>query len=344
MNLSQGRSRLFAVGAAIIGLAAGLVAFNQLALAAGQKLDVEIPFDIKPLQAPGLNAPYFVQAMGDNMVVSDRAGGVFTVTFDGKVTPLADKSKIKHPGGLAVAPAGFGSYAGQVFVMASEGGDKTPCAVDRIDSSGAVTKFADLPDSGGAPTDCRGLEFGRAGSPFAGKLYAATSGNSTIYSIDPSGKATIFGSYRDPMPFDLTTIGFAPASDPKAPNAMLVGMHVRMGIATKVGRIAIIGPDGKMGDVYQIGFIRPSGFAMSPDNFGTYPNEFFIADTGKYYAENKGQRDGLIARVEKGAARTWATGLMDPTDLKFIGGKLVICDPAERGVGGGSIVIISSMM
>ncbi len=35
---------------------------------------------------------------------------------------------------------------------------------------------------------------------------------------------------------------------------------------------------------------------------------------------------------------------MDPTDLKFIGNKAVICDPAEKGKGQGAIVIISSLL
>jgi len=349
MNLLHGKnnplSRAFATAAAIAILAVAPAAIDSSARAEGKGLDVEIPFQIEALKTTGLVAPYYVQPMGDHMIVSDQAGGIYTVNFDGKTTPAPGAAKIKHPAGIAIAPDGFGKYAGEIFVLSAAGGDKSPCEVERIDASGKVSVFAQLPDAKSGPaTACRDLEFGPAGSPYAGKLYAATSGNSTIYEIDPSGNVNFFGTYQDPMPFELTTIGFTPASDPKAPNSMLVGMHLQMGSAAKVGRISIVGPDGKMGDVYQIGFIRPAGFAWSPDNFGTYPHEFFIAETGKFSSENKGFRDGLIARVEKGSPRTWATGLMDPSDMKFIGGKMVICDPAERGVGGGAIVIISSMM
>ena len=99
-------------------------------------------------------------------------------------------------------------------MLAAAGGIKGPCEVERIDKSGAVSTFAKLPDA--AATECRDLEFGAAGSPFAGKLYAVASGNSTIYAIDSSGKASAFGTYNKPVVFELTTITFPPSSDTKA--------------------------------------------------------------------------------------------------------------------------------
>ena len=35
---------------------------------------------------------------------------------------------------------------------------------------------------------------------------------------------------------------------------------------------------------------------------------------------------------------------MDPTDMKFVGSKVVICDPAEKGKGQGAIVIMTSLL
>lgn len=349
MNFSKRKSSFsvfataFSVAALTIAALPGVT--NSIARAAGAGLDVEVPFEIKALKAKGLIAPYFLQDDHGAMVVSDQAGGVFSVTFGGKVTTLADKTKIKNPAGVAIGPAGFGSYAGSVFVLAAAGDIKAPCEVERIDKSGAVSTFAKLPDAGAAPTACRDLEFGPSGGAFAGKLYAATSGNATIYSIDSSGKASAFGTYNQPVPFELTTIKFAPASDSKAANLMLLGLRAKMGGASKVGRIGMIGADGKMkDDVYLVGFIRPSGFAWSPSSFGSYGDELMIADTGKFASENANERDGTVYRVEKGIARPFASGLMDPTDMKFIGSKAVICDPAEKGKGQGAIVIISSLL
>ena len=85
---------------------------------------------------------------------------------------------------------------------------------------------------------------------------------------------------------------------------MLVGMRAKGEFASKVGRIGMVGADGKMkDDVYLVGFIRPSGFAWSPSSFGSYGDELMIADTGKFASENDNERDGVVYRVEKGISR-----------------------------------------
>src|SRR5216683_1108934 len=149
MNFSKRKSNfsesptafLLAVGVALLAIVSIPGMTNSIASAAGKGLDVEVPFEIKALKTPGLVAPYFIQDDHGTMVVSDQAGGVFSVTFAGKVTPLADKSKIKNPAGVAIGPTGFGSYAGNIFVLAAAGDLKAPCEVERIDKSGAVSTF-----------------------------------------------------------------------------------------------------------------------------------------------------------------------------------------------------------
>lgn len=351
MNSSENRTKSnLLLGGAV--LAATLVAVtltaHSKALAAGKSkgIDVEIPYEATVLKAGALVSPLYLNEASGGMVVSDAAGGVYSVTISGKATELAGKSKVKHPAGVAVAPGGFGT-AGQVYVLASGDDPNGPCEVDAIDKSGGVSTFAKLPDaSSGKATDCRDLEFGGKGTPYAGKLYAATAGNSTIYAIDASGKATAFGSYDKPLGFDLTTIGFAPANDPKAPNMMLVGMRPKMGGASKIGRIGVVGPDGKLkDDPYLVGFIRPSGFGTSPANWGSYGDTFFIADFGKPATADGGVTDGAVYRLYKDVARPYASNFADPTCLKFIGGKMVIADPAIKGSPGqGGIVVISSLL
>ena len=114
MNFSKRKSSfsIVSVFATALGVAALTIAAlpsltNSIARASGAGLDVEVPFEIKALKAPGLVAPYFLQDNHGAMVVSDQAGGVYSVTFGGKVTALADKTKIKNPSGVAIGPAGF---------------------------------------------------------------------------------------------------------------------------------------------------------------------------------------------------------------------------------------------
>src|SRR5215831_14785888 len=337
-------------GAIVLGAILAAAAFQMLALralAAEKKkgIDVEIPYEATVLKT-SLTSPLYLNEGPGGVVVSDAAGGVYAVTLSGKSTELAGKSKMKHPAGVAIAPAGFGT-AGQVYVLSSGDDAAGPCEVDAIDKSGSVSTFAKLPDAGGGkPTDCRDLEFGAKGTPYAGKLYAATSGNSTIYAIDAAGKAAVFGSYDKPNAWDLTTIGFATANDSKAPNMMLVGMRLKMGGAAKLGRIGVVGTDGKLkDDPYLVGFVRPTGFGTSPPNWGSYGGVFFIVDSGKPASDEGGIADGAIYRVYKDVPRPYASNLADPTSMKFIGSKMVIADPAIKGSAGqGGIVVISSLL
>lgn len=338
-------SIFFVTGAvAAFALAAAISITAGVALAK-KGVDVEIPFDGSQLKTPEIKQPVYLQpAGGSSLIVSDAAGGVYSVTMSGATKTLADKTKVAHPGGLAEAPAGFGSYAGQIFVLNAPDA-KGSCEVDRIDKSGTVSVFAKLPDVGAnKATVCRDLEFAPAGGAYAGKLYAAASGNSTIYAVDSSGKATAFGSFDKPLAFDLSAIAFAPSSDSKAPGKMLVGMRPRMTGAAKVGRISVVGPDGKMNsDPYLVGFINPTGFATSPSGFGTYGDTFMIADMGKP-AENGGADDGAVYRVYKDVARPFIGNLADPNCMKFVGNKMVLADPSAKGAGSGAIVVISSML
>jgi hypothetical protein len=312
----------------------------------GKGYDTEFGFAFGPVTAKGITAPAYVQGTGDDkLVLSDASGIVSTATGGGAVTLVG---KVKRPAGLAIAPEGFGSFGGQIFVLAPEGGqEKGTCAVSRIEKSGAPVAFAKLPDAGslnsGKPSDCRDLGFGSKGSPYAGKLYAVVSGNATIYEIDSSGKARAFGTFDKPDAWEIYNIGFTSATDTKAPNAMLVSGRPKMEIATKVGRIAVIDRNGKMGDTpYLVGFNHPTGFGFAPEGFGSYADVLFVADAGKWASKNAGEHDGVVYRLFKGVAREYATGLVDPTCLKFVGKTMVLCDPAAHGKpGSGALMTIA---
>lgn len=351
MNLHQGRNSWVELAAAAAVIA--LVATGWLGEARGQGgkgYDTEWGFTFAPVKAKPLVAPAYVQEQSEGKaIVSDLgAAQVFSVAVEGgAATP---SGKLKNVAGVALAPAGFGSYAGAIFALAPEGGDvKAPCAVYRLDPSGASAVFAKLPDAGslggGKAAECRDLEFGVAGSPYAGKLYAVTNGNAAVYEIDASGKARAFGVFDKPVSYEVNNVGFTSATDSKAPNAMLLSARPRMESAAKVGRIAIVGRDGKLADnPYLVGFIRPTGFAFAPPGFGNYSGVLFVADEGRMASENGGERDGRIYRLFKGVAREYATGMVDPSALKFVGTTMVICDPAAHGKpGSGALLAIAPM-
>jgi hypothetical protein len=334
------------VVAATVLASSGMFGGRIANAAAGKGLDVEIAYEIKALKITGATSPVYVQVDSGKLIFSDASGAVMSAPMGGgSATTLA---KVANPAGVAIAPAGFGSYAGQVFV-ASGSDEKTPCEVMRIGGASA-SSFAKLPDAGklngGKATECRDLEFGAAGSPFAGKLYAVANGNATIYEIDPSGKAKAFATFDGAPSYEIGSIAFSAANDPKAPNSMLAGMRPRMEMAAKVGRINVLGPDGQMKPEYLVGFINPTGWGYAPPGFGNYAENLFIVDAGRPAAKNEAERDGSVYRVDnKGVTRPYASGLVDPNCLRITRNSMVIADPSEQGKPGkGAIVVITSML
>ena len=332
--------RKFSIAAMILAV----VALTSLVNAAGKGLDVEIAYEIKALKITGATSPIYVQVEGDKLVFSDGSGAVMSAPMGGgSATTMA---KVDKPAGVAIAPAGFGSYAGQVFV-ASGSDEKSPCQIMRIGGASA-SAFATLPDAGklngGKATECRDLEFGVG--PFAGKLYAVANGNGTIYQIDPSGKATAFATFDGTPAYEISSIGFTAANDPKAPNTMLAGMRPRMEIAGRVGRINELGTDGKLKTEYLVGFVNPTGWGYAPAGFGSYGGNLIIVDAGRPAAKNSADRDGNVYRVDnKGITRAFASGMVDPNCLRITNNAMVIADPSEQGKPGkGAIVVITSML
>ncbi len=331
--------------ASIIAIGSGPRGPIAAARAAGPT--AEVPYVVNAVKITGAKDPVYVQSEGHGkLVFSDASGAVFSVPISGgRAVKLA---KISRPAGLAIAPAGFGSYAGQIFVL-SAAGKGGVCVVDRIDKSGKASTFATLPKAGkigkGEPTDCRDLEFGPASRPFAGKLYAVANGNATIYETGPDGKARVFATLDKPIPWEITNLTFAPANDPKARGAMMLGMRPRSEVAAKVGRIGMLGADGKLeNNYYLVGFIRPTGWGFASAGFGEYHSQFFIGDAGQPAKKNHGARDGEVLRLDKGVARKFATGFVDPNGLRFVGNEIVVVDPAGNGRRGGEILVIKSML
>src|SRR6202790_3676445 len=213
------------VMAAVALASSGMFGARIANAAAGKGLDVEIAYEIKALKITGATSPVYVQVDNGKLIFSDASGAVMSAPMGGgSATTLA---KVANPAGVAIAPAGFGSYTGQVFV-ASGSDEKTPCEIMRVGGASA-TSFAKLPDAGklngGKATQCHDLEFGIPGSPFAGKLYAVANGNATIYEVDASGKAKAFATFDSTPSYEISSIAFTAANDPKAPNAMLAGMR-----------------------------------------------------------------------------------------------------------------------
>jgi hypothetical protein len=122
---------------------------------------------------------------GQYLAVGGSANGSFAVAIasDGTVTPVTNlpSSQFVSP---VLAPAGFGSVAGQVLVTNNDG------TVRAIDQSGNLTTFATVPGA---------LLFGAAIAPqgfgaFAGDLLVSDGASGNIFAIDAQGNANLFAT------------------------------------------------------------------------------------------------------------------------------------------------------
>jgi hypothetical protein len=140
---------------------------------------------------------------GQYFVVGGSANGAFgsAIASDGTVTqvvPYIQGTQLVTP---VIAPAGFGSVAGQILATNNNG------TVTAIDQSGNVSTFASVPGA---------LLFGAAFAPqsfgaFGGDLLVSDGASGNIYAVDAQGNATLFANVpRGPNQPGLRQMTFAP--------------------------------------------------------------------------------------------------------------------------------------
>ena len=122
---------------------------------------------------------------GQYFAVGGSANGAIAVAIasDGTVTPVANipGTQLVTP---VIAPAGFGSVAGQILATNNDG------TVTAIDQSGNLSTFATVPGA---------LLFGAALAPqgfgaFGGDLLVSDGSSGNIFAIDPQGNASLFAN------------------------------------------------------------------------------------------------------------------------------------------------------
>src|SRR5207247_3566512 len=262
---------------------------------------------------------------------------------NGKISVLAGIGKLLPVTGFDVAPATFGSYGGQIFTLAQARtgleGVNVNHIIQRVDPARgyAASVFCTLPNAGTAGRGIPGLgldaRFGPEGSPFAGKFFAVTGSNNTIYQVTSGGACTpfvIFDGQPLTSPFAL---GFT--ADGKS---MLVTGR-KAGASTGAnGVIGRVTPEGKVEDqLVAEGFGRPTGLAIAPQGFGTYAGQLFVGDlqSGQVPPTQPLAADGKVYRVTPdGALHLVASGFVNPIGVRLIGRKLWVTDINREFIAG----------
>jgi hypothetical protein len=161
-------------------------------------------------------APSTFGSVGGEALLANQNGNVYALQTNGTLSTFAATSLI--PAGLAFAPSGCGSIAGDLLVTDAASG-----AIDVVDPSGSVRHFATLPLFPGQ-TGLRQIAFAPAGfGPYGGDLFVSVSGSAagggTFGSVDvlkcsgaPSALVAILEQGTVGLPFDPRGLYFADSS------------------------------------------------------------------------------------------------------------------------------------
>jgi hypothetical protein len=274
--------------------------------------------------------------LNDDGGMQDGNGGrIVSISMQGKVTVLIGPEKLLPTVGMDIAPAGFGSFGGQIVTLAQpivgEKGIAANHVIQIIDLKTHSTKIlCTLPPSGDINHGIAGggadAKFGPPGSPFAGKFFAVTTVNDAIYQVSGDGKCAPFvnfGSLGAPVAFTFTPDG----------SAMLVSVNP---VNTKAGEhrgiVVSVSPQGQADPKPVVtGLASAGGLGFAPKGFGGFAGQLFITDFGDFQLPVPMTQalhpDGGVYRVAPGGKLALvASGFVNPLGLRFIGNRLWVTD------------------
>jgi DNA-binding beta-propeller fold protein YncE len=317
------------------------------------QLQAQPGFSVNMLVPPGeFYDPLWLLQQGDVVWINDDGGEegekgsqILAVTADGKVSDLIALGRLLPTTGFDIAPADFGAYGGHIFTV-GQGKVSLPGAmanhvIQRVDpkTQDVATVVCTLPAVNDVPSgfgvDAR---FGPAGSPFAGKFYAAAALNNTIYQITPDGTCTPFITF-DAKPWGSPT-GFTFSADGKSMFVAVTQGSLLEPATPGGGAIVRVSPEGKMdAEPVVTGLSRPMGVTQAPGSFGAYGGQLFISDGVDLQAPvpmtQALKTDGKIYRAAIGGApQLVATGFVNPSGLQVVGDALWVTDINGDFIGG----------
>lgn len=275
-----------------------------------------------------------VWVMDDGGQKGERGGQIVVLDREGKLTRVPVRvGDMLPPTGIDVAPSDFGSYGGQVFMVAQDGVDYPGVAADshisRIDpKTGQITRVCGLPRvENKQPSNfpSQGI-FGPKGSPFAGKFFAAIAGNATVYQLTPDGKCTPFVTFSDHSPgfINFTPDGLAMLTSGFKGRVDANSGAIRRSEGGEVRRVA---PDGTIDPqplLQMPDLVGP--LAIAPKGFGPYGGQWFFCVRRGWDRRPRPRPlsqalpgDEVVYRVAPGGKpEVFARGFRNPIVLQFL--------------------------
>lgn len=325
-------------------------------LLASPVIQVEPGFSARVIVPPGqLYDPGWMRPRGEQVLLSDdggelgdTGGRILSIDRHGGVSPVVDLGAVLPVIGFDMAPDGFGTYAGDIFTLAQArvgfAGATANHIIQRVRLHGSprASVFCTLPNNGtlnhgvsGFGADAR---FGPARSPFAGKFFAVTMMNATIYQVTADAACTPFATF-DPQRFGVPlSLQFAPDDA-----TMLVSVNKSDAAGAAIanaGAIVRVRPDGTVQDAPLVtGLTVPTGMAFAPQGFGACGGQLFVADAGDFTIPvpmtQPVAQDGKLYRITPdGRLHLVASGFFNPSGVHFVGDALWLSDLNGDFIGG----------
>jgi hypothetical protein len=157
---------------------------------------------------------------GDLLITSTPSGGpgIVAVNGSGGQTVVPAPSSDSITGGVAVAPEGFGSVAGDALIGGENGAGLDNGEVFALSADGTISNFASL-GTGGSAGFLAPFAVGFAPAGFGsigGDFLVADGASGTMYAVDSSGNVSVFANVAVPTlaggaVAGLRQFAFAPA-------------------------------------------------------------------------------------------------------------------------------------
>ena len=293
----------------------------------------------------------------------EHGGRIFSVTRAGVVSTLVDIDRLLPIVGFDVAPPSFGAFGGKILALAQPRaglqGSVENHVILQIDphshapASRVCTLPAHGPVNGGVAGAGAAAHFGPAGSRFAGKFFALTILNGTIYQMSAAGVCEPFVTFDgNPWgaPFDfsfssdgsrmIVSVSKGNLSFGEQGNFSSEGFE-RKTLSNLGGAIVAVSPEGAI-DAQPLvqGLRRPFSVRVAPASMRQFGGEIFFVDMGEMQVPvpmtQPLKPDGLVYRVSKdGQVHVVAAGFINPGSLLFVDDRTIwISDINGDFIGG----------
>ena len=318
-------------------------------------IEPESGFKATVIVPPGhIYDPMWMVPSGNSIWINDdggeegeHGGRIFAVTHAGRVSTLVDIDRSLPIEGFDIAPSDFGSYGGKILALTQP----------KVGAAGAITNHVVLvidphteqppsrlctlpshgPVNGGVAGAGSSARFGPPGSPFAGKFFALTTLNGTIYQMGADGICKPFVTFDGtpwgaPADFSFSSDGSRMIVSVGTGNISLDEDLDRRALAAPGGAIVAVSPEGVIDEHPLVqGLRRPAGLKVAPLTMRMYGGEIFFCDFGEFQMPvpmtQPLKRDGRIYRLAKdGQVHLVASGFVNPMSLIFVDGAIWVTD------------------